>query len=173
MQCPACGAENLPGADNCDDCGFDLTAVSPSVSGTELIAEALSSTALTELESRKPVFAVSGESVDECVRKMQDANVGSLLVTDSDGELIGIVTERDLIMKVVPSDDGSAGDVTVDSIMTPKPHTLRGEDHVAQLLHNMAVYGYRRVPVQLQEGYTMVTTQQLFNYLLDLEITSS
>ena len=55
-------------------------------------------------------------SVFEAVKRMVEANVGSLLVTES-GEIRGIVTERDYLRRVAlegPTDE----EVTVEEIMS-------------------------------------------------------
>ena len=91
-----------------------------------------------------------------------------ILVTNDDGDLLGIVTERDILYKVTPTVDGEESD-PIETIMTPDPHILTGEDSVSVLLNTMAVYGYRRVPVKLDDGFSIITVRQLFNYLLGLE----
>ena len=39
-------------------------------------------------------------SVQEAAKKMKDKNVSSLVVVDTDGKPLGLVTERDLVTKV-------------------------------------------------------------------------
>ena len=63
-----------------------------------------------EIEADAPVL--------EAVKRMVDANVGSLLVT-KDGDVAGIVSERDYLRRVAR--DGPTGDdVTVGEIMSSK-----------------------------------------------------
>jgi len=168
MECPACGEENLPGTDLCDVCGSSMTQIEAGNSDASTIAEILKEKKISDIDSGKPVFSKLGESIDECVRKMQDANVAHVLVTDEEGELKGIVTERDILYNVMPTAEGEDSP-PIESIMTPDPHTLTGDDSVSVLLNTMAVYGYRRVPVKLDDGYSMVTVRQLFNFLLSVE----
>lgn len=168
MECPACGYENLPGADTCEACGSSMTQIDLESEASKTIAELLKEKKISDLDSGKPIFCKMGESIDEAVRKMQDANVAHVLVTNDAGDLKGIVTERDILYNVLPTKDGEES-APIESIMTPNPHTLKGDDSVSVLLNTMSVYGYRRVPVQLDDGYAMVTVRQLFNYLLALE----
>lgn len=168
MECPACGEENLAGADLCDVCGSSMTQIENDSEASTTIAELLKEKKISDLDSGKPVFCKIGESIDEAVRKMQDAKVAHVLVTDEAGELRGIVTERDILYNVMPTKNGEES-APIESIMTPDPHTLTGDDSVSVLLNTMAVYGYRRVPVKLEDGYSMVTVRQLFNYLIALE----
>ena len=168
MQCPACGTENLPGTDLCDDCGSSLTNLDDLGSDSNAIGKMLKEVKINSLESGKPLFAKLGDSVDSCVQRMQDAEVAHILVTNDDGDLLGIVTERDILYKVTPTINGEESDA-IETIMTPDPHTLTGEDSVSVLLNTMAVYGYRRVPVKLDDGFSIVTVRQLFHYLLSLK----
>lgn len=50
----------------------------------------------------RPVQAVeSGASVAEAARCMRDTHVGAVLVLDGEGRAVGIVTDRDLALRVV------------------------------------------------------------------------
>lgn len=54
---------------------------------------------------RKNVFAIEeSASIQNSAMKMKDKKVSSLLVVDSDGKPIGLVTERDLVRKVCIND---------------------------------------------------------------------
>lgn len=54
---------------------------------------------------RKNVFTIEeSASIQNSAMKMRDKKVSSLLVVDSDGKPIGLVTERDLVRKVCSND---------------------------------------------------------------------
>ena len=77
-----------------------------------------------------PPVAVSPDAaVNEAVRLMKQHRVGCVLIQDG-GRLIGILTERDILTKLV----GTGADpalVKVDAVMTRKPETLGPDDPVA------------------------------------------
>ena len=50
-----------------------------------------------------PAYVSPEESVHNCVKKMINENVGSMLVVE-EGKLFGIVTERDMLNKVIAKD---------------------------------------------------------------------
>ena len=81
---------------------------------------------------------------------MNEARIGSLVVTDPKGGLIGIFTERDLLKRVVARDllphEVTVGDVMTDEVWTCSPQTPLDE---VRLL--MAERHIRHVPV-LDEG---------------------
>ena len=54
---------------------------------------------------RKKIETIGeSESVQESARKMKEKNVSSLLVVDKDGNLKGLITERDLVRKACIND---------------------------------------------------------------------
>lgn len=86
------------------------------------------------------------ESIAAAVRQMKRARIGSLAVVDADGVLVGIVTERDLLAKVMlePIDLEAS---YVRTIMTPDPETLRPDDLFIFVMNKMHIGGFRHVPI--------------------------
>jgi CBS domain-containing protein len=94
----------------------------------------------------RAVVAISPERkiVDAC-RRMAEEKVGCLLVVDG-GKLKGIVTDRDIALKVA----GQARDpraVTVGEIMTINPVRAYVEQGIEDLALLMRAYRVRRVPI--------------------------
>jgi CBS domain-containing protein len=87
-----------------------------------------------------------GTSLAEAIARMQATNKGYVCVTNPDGSLAGIFTEREIIAHVAGRlTDLSA--VTVDSLMTRPVTTLEASVPVAHALHLMAVHGFRHLPL--------------------------
>jgi CBS domain-containing protein len=98
--------------------------------------------------SKDPVCCVPSDPVDVVARLMVTEDIGALPVVDDLREpvLVGIVTDRDLMMKVVAEGlDPKA--VTVGEVMTREPVACRAESDVRVALHAMAEYQLRRIPV--------------------------
>ncbi len=84
-------------------------------------------------------------SVKEAAVVMAEKSIAAILVTEND-RLIGIVTERDLTMRVIAK--GANPDTTsLADIMTEKPDTLRPNDRPSVALELMRSRGYRHLPV--------------------------
>ena len=62
-------------------------------------------------------------SIQDAARKMRDMNVSSLVVVDSEGKPLGIVTERDIVRKACVNDISTSG-VTIKEIMSTKLITI-------------------------------------------------
>lgn len=107
-----------------------------------------------------------GGTIGEAIRLMQERSVGNVLVTRA-GKLCGIVTERDLMMKVAGKiEDPELRPIT--SIMTANPEWLRKSDTIAFLLNKMYVGGYRHMPILDDESRPLhtVSLRYILQYIL-------
>ncbi len=100
---------------------------------------------IASLKPHSPICVSMGTSVLEAVRRMNDQHIGCLCVV-RDGVLQGIVTERDVLTKVVGRRRDPKG-LKVEDIMTPDPEYLWEGDTVAFALNRMHVGGFRHVPL--------------------------
>jgi CBS domain-containing protein len=68
----------------------------------------------------------AGASVHDAVKRMVEANVGSLLVTEG-GEVAGIVTERDYLRRAAlegrPDDETTVGEIMSSPLVVATPET--------------------------------------------------
>ncbi|HLU32083.1 MAG TPA: CBS domain-containing protein [Acidimicrobiia bacterium] len=94
-----------------------------------------------------------GGEVDTCpphlsmvaaARRMIDEDIGSLAVVDA-GELVGIVTERDVLRAVADEKLGRRSKVA--EVMTPRPDSLEPDVDVQEASEWMMAAGYRHLPV--------------------------
>jgi CBS domain-containing protein len=84
-------------------------------------------------------------SVLEAARLMKDNNRGSVLATRS-GEPIGILTERDILRKVVANNLGAAS-TKVKDVMTSPPTTIDRSRPLREAIDLMVRKGLRRMLV--------------------------
>jgi len=91
-----------------------------------------------------------------------------LLVLDSSGKLVGIFSERDLLLKVA-GDNPPVLDRPVREVMTANPETVTPDDSLAFVLHKMDVGGYRHVPVVDQgQPLGVVSVRDMLHHLTRL-----
>jgi CBS domain-containing protein len=95
-----------------------------------------------------PETCEPGDAVVHAAELMKQQDVGSLPVVDSkqSGRLVGIVTDRDLVLRVV-AQDRSASSVRVGDVMTATPVSCRPDDTLDRALALMAEQQVRRIPV--------------------------
>jgi CBS domain-containing protein len=113
---------------------------------------------------RQPVAMPPGTSLGDCLRAIQQTGTGdSVFVTDADGRLAGVLTERDVFGRLVGPDVASGVDldVPVESYMTTDPHTLRPSQTVLDALQLMQSGLYRNVPVVDDDGRLVGVVRQV------------
>jgi len=107
-----------------------------------------------KLRPHPPVNVPVTATLGEAMRSMIEAEVGTVLVVDDDGQLRGILSERDLLMRLTVDAAVDYRALLVADFMTPDPETVTVTDTLARALHRMDVGGYRHLPVV--DGYKPV-----------------
>jgi CBS domain-containing protein len=102
------------------------------------------------LRPHLPVTVLPTTPVGQTINSMLAHNIGALLIVDDSNHLLGIFSERDLLIKIAGVRENFAG-VPVEQFMTRNPETVTANDTLAFALHKMDVGGYRHLPV-LHEG---------------------
>ncbi|HLD02087.1 MAG TPA: CBS domain-containing protein [Candidatus Nanoarchaeia archaeon] len=95
--------------------------------------------------SHNPVIISSSKSVKDCAALMVKKEVGSVLVKDGD-RLLGIVTEKDIVHKVVAM-KLKPEKTSVSDIMTTKVVTIKPDQDLYEVMVEMAERKIRRLPV--------------------------
>lgn len=110
---------------------------------------------LTLLPSRPPITFAATQSVKEAMQSMKKRHRGCVVITE-DGNvrsrLIGIFTERDVLLKVIDAGRNPA-DVPLSEVMTADPETLPIDAKLAWALNMMSVGGFRHLPVTDERGW--------------------
>lgn len=163
MICPVCGFDNIQGDDECANCGADLRAADIPEPSSALEAS-LVDVPLAAVKHHTPLAIAPSASAADAVRQMQSANVGCLLVEDGTGNLRGILSERDLLLRLAGT---RLEGVTVAELMTSDPVVLRADDSVAVAINKMAVGGFRHIPL-VADGHAtgIVSGRDLLAYIL-------
>jgi len=93
------------------------------------------------------IASVSPETtVFDAAKRMNESRVGSLVVTDENGGLLGIFTERDVLRRVV-ADSKDPRATLVGDVMTSRVHTAPPETPLADLRTLMRERRIRHVPI--------------------------
>src|SRR5687768_18456259 len=80
---------------------------------------------------------------------MRDGDMGSVPVVE-DGRLVGIVTDRDIVVRSVA--DGRGPETSVSEAMTTDIFSVRPDDFVFEAIRLMGDKQVRRVPVVDDQG---------------------
>ena len=101
-----------------------------------------------EVMTKNPVCCLPNDMVSKAAELMEGGNIGSIPVIESgqNRRLVGIVTDRDLALKVVaPGLDAKS--TKVETVMTRILVTCHAEDDVQKTLDAMSQNQLRRIPV--------------------------
>lgn len=107
----------------------------------------------------KPLTCPPSAMVADAVASMTELNYGSVMIVDPDDKVIGVVTERDIMKKIVGA-GRDAKTTTLEEIMTRDPRLAKETDDLVDWLRIMSNERFRRLPVVDDEGrVTAVFTQ--------------
>lgn len=151
MLCPSCGHANVPGADECAQCLFPLASLDSEPAGIDAVEDSVLHDPVRKLKVRPPVTVPIDAKLGLALDRMIEHSVGAVQVVDGEGRLVGILTERDYLRKVI----GIVADYAhrpVKDYMTPDPETVGADDLLAVALEKMDVGGYRHLPVVEEDG---------------------
>ena len=91
-----------------------------------------------------------GSSLLSAVDRMAKRKVGALVVVDDDGNVLGVVSERDVVLALSAS-PAQALTAEVAAVMSPRLVTCGPEDRLTELMAVMTEHRVRHLPV-LAEG---------------------
>ena len=97
------------------------------------------------------VFSVRpGETIHEVVKLLKEKRIGALVVTDQNGALQGILSERDIVRRMAET-PGQTLPQSVSDLMTTKVQSCAPEDFLMDVLKRMTEGRFRHMPV-LKDG---------------------
>jgi CBS domain-containing protein len=107
----------------------------------------------SEVMTREPVCCEPEDPIVQVATTMKREDVGSVPVVDSreDKQLIGIVTDRDIVVKCI-AEGGQIDRGTARDAMTPNPVFCREDDDVNKAVKLMSERQVRRMPIVDEAG---------------------
>ena len=168
MRCPWCEHPNLQGSDICGRCHSDLTRFNRPV-GQDAVESSLLRDPVRSIPRLRPQMVSADLLLGTALQQMIDNEIGSLLVIDIHNRLIGIVTERDYLNRVIGSDPDEFNYRTVREVMTDAPDTVRPNDPIGVALRKMTLGGYRHLPV-VDDGYPVgiISVRDILRHVMRL-----
>ena len=163
--CPFCGSEVLEGADICDDCQHSHTDMSIPQPATP-VERGLLKDRIKILKPKIPYTVAPETPVGDVLKSMIAESIGCVMVVQ-DGQLIGIFSERDSLLKL-NADVKQHVERPISAFMTSDPVTLEAQDRIAFALHKMHVGGYRHVPIMTEGKLTgVISIRDILGYLAE------
>ena len=107
---------------------------------------ALLNDAVNVLAPSEPIRLPATATVHEAITKMLANRRAAVVIVDGDGRLIGIFTERDVLIRVL-GQGRDVGNTRVGEVMTRDPEALSAQDRICYAVNRMNNAGYRTVPL--------------------------
>ena len=163
MLCPDCSTDNIPGADECENCGTGLAGLDlPEADGG--FGGRLLTDRLADLELSQPALLAPNATVHEAILGMRERRCGCTLIVDDD-RLVGIFDERHVLTRVVRRDLDPAA-TPLSEVMRSNPLRLSVDDPPAYAVHCMVANNYRHLAVldgDELKGY--VSVRNILDYI--------
>lgn len=117
-----------------------------------------------EAARKAPVTITSDQTITEAAAMMDRSAVGALVVTDAAGRPVGIVTDRDLVVRGLAR--RASADARVDSVMSTDLVMLAPDADLRDALKVFEERAIRRLP--LVEGDRLVGMLTVDDMMVDL-----
>jgi CBS domain-containing protein len=123
---------------------------------------------VAEHMTAKPVTIDARESVRHAAELMRARDIGDVIVTDS-GKVVGLVTDRDLVVRVLAT--GDSPEAEVRTACSGDLVTVGPDDDVERAEHLMREKAVRRAPVM--KGKELVGIVSIGDLAIDLDRRSA
>jgi CBS domain-containing protein len=97
------------------------------------------------IKDQNPLVLPLDQTVKHACLCMRERSVGSVLVVDKQGRLVGILTGRDVVRLV--AEGHNPAQVSLSAAMTQDPSTVTPDSLAINALRKMSEGGFRHVPV--------------------------
>ena len=93
------------------------------------------------------IFSITPDkTLGDMAEEMNSRHIGSLLVLNEDGKMVGIITERDFLRNVSSAGKDWA-EVVIDDVMTKDLVTADQDDNLKEVMAKMSENRIRHIPV--------------------------
>ena len=119
------------------------------------------------LEPVPAVMVKTGTPVKDVLECLIDNLVGCVTIVDKDGRLIGIFSDRDVLLRLVLNRVDIERE-PIDHYMTIHPETSQITSPVAYVLSMMSQGGYRHVPIvdEAERPVAMISVKDVVDYIV-------
>lgn len=113
-----------------------------------------------------PITINANESIKTGIKLLQESKIGCLVIIDEQKKIIGIFSERDVLLKVSLS-ALNLDNTKISEVMTKNPQTANMTSSIAFILNMMSHGGYRNVPIVDNENYPVgiVNVKHIVDYI--------
>ena len=104
-----------------------------------------------DVMTQDPACCLPGTTLDQVAKMMVENNCGEIPIVDSSNRPIGVVTDRDIVCRVVAEGKNPTA-YPAETCMTTPVVTVRGSASIDDVIATMETHQIRRVPVVDDDG---------------------
>jgi len=120
---------------------------------------------LSEIMTTTVETCLPTETAKQIARRLAEKKVGSMLVTDGSRKPLGIITERDLVSKVLAPENADSRTLTAQEIMSSHPYAMSPATYMYEALAYMTGHRIKHLPVvDRGEVVGIVTLRDIMRY---------
>ena len=105
---------------------------------------------IRELMTTDVETATLQENLRDVAQKMKDEDAGAIPVVDEDNKLVGILTDRDIVVRCI-AEGKDPEETTVEDVLTENLETIEPDSEAEEAAQIMAQRQIRRLPVVEEE----------------------
>jgi CBS domain-containing protein len=102
--------------------------------------------AILKQKTGAPISVTTGTSISDVVHVLAEKRIGAVLVLDGKDDLVGILSERDIV-RSLDKKAGATLELTAGDLMTHSPTTTSPDASVAEAMEIMSDGRFRHLPV--------------------------
>ncbi|MFW9855086.1 MAG: CBS domain-containing protein [Candidatus Thorarchaeota archaeon] len=168
--CPQCRYSNIEGSTECINCGTDISHLWRTKSGDKYkdeLGRAIAEDKLTEIGGERSIaFQVPPDMpVRQVINKMRENRKCSVVIVDDDDKIVGIFTERSLVVRVC-NESPIDIDKPIKDAMLKNPVILEKTDSVAHALHHMYLGDYSYAIIR-EDPLRVVNIRDILTYFVE------
>lgn len=125
---------------------------------------------IVEKKGKHVITVFEKSSVYDTVKKLDETNNGAALVINEQNQLVGIISERDILYKCYKSGKAIDGTNLVADLMTPADSLIVGkmEDTDVHLMHAMLEKQIRHIPIlEKEEIISIISIEDVLRAVLE------
>jgi CBS domain-containing protein len=105
-----------------------------------------------DIMTREPACCTPGTTLDEVAKMMLKNNCGEIPIVDTNDRVVGVITDRDIVCRVVAQGKNPIG-YTAETCMSQPVVAIKEDTPLDQIIATMEKHQIRRVPVVDDRGY--------------------
>ena len=98
-----------------------------------------------DIMTSDPTWIDANETVDKAARQLAQEDIGALPICEN-GKLTGVITDRDIVVKVIAEGQDPAT-IRVGDLAQGEAVTIGADDSIDELVRTMREHDVRRLPV--------------------------